>query len=456
MSRTPSLRSRAISAGLWTVGGQAAAQILRLGSNLVMTRLLVPEMFGVMAVAWTVIFAIGMFSDIGLSQSVVRSSRGEDPRFLNTAWTVQIYRGAVLTCVTLLVAGILALAGHFRWLPASSTYAHPDVPGVLAAISLTVLIGGFRSIKFITASRKLALRRTTAIELAGQILGFGAMVLMAQFKPTVYVLVFGALISGLFEVLASHLILPGPTARFDWERETLSEIREFGRWIMVTSIMGFMIRVGDRVFMGWLLSAPMMGLYMIAAIMAGVPQLILSRVMSSVALPSLAETFRKDPSRMKTLYYRIRLPVDAFCLLTAGLLFVAGEPINKLLYDDRYLGAGAMLEVLALMLFASRYGVTNQFYLVLGKPKVMATLMAIRICTMAFAVPVGFAWAGPIGAVWGVVLSPALELLWAVFFYQRRLGIFDGMRELMSLLFLPVGMSLGWALGWLLGAVGLI
>ena len=60
--------------------------MLRFGSNLLLTRLLVPKMFGVMAVAMLVIIGLAMFSDLGLKPSVVHSRRGNEPVFLNTAW----------------------------------------------------------------------------------------------------------------------------------------------------------------------------------------------------------------------------------------------------------------------------------------------------------------------------------------------------------------------------------
>ena len=70
--------------------------ILRLGSNLILTRILFPEAFGLMALVQVVLAGTEMFSDFGIRGSIVQSSRGDDPVFLNTAWTVQIGRGVLL------------------------------------------------------------------------------------------------------------------------------------------------------------------------------------------------------------------------------------------------------------------------------------------------------------------------------------------------------------------------
>ncbi|MCC2632368.1 MAG: hypothetical protein K0S48_254, partial [Ramlibacter sp.] len=51
-----------MNAGLWTLVGHGSSQVLRLLGNLVLTRLLAPESFGVMAVATVVSIGVVMFS----------------------------------------------------------------------------------------------------------------------------------------------------------------------------------------------------------------------------------------------------------------------------------------------------------------------------------------------------------------------------------------------------------
>lgn len=104
VSATASLRKRALRAGSWNLVAQVASQVMRLGGNLVMARLLLPEMFGVMVIATTVSVLLHLLSDVGLRQNIIQSHRGDDPHFLNTAWTVQIIRGFVLFALTLLLA----------------------------------------------------------------------------------------------------------------------------------------------------------------------------------------------------------------------------------------------------------------------------------------------------------------------------------------------------------------
>src|SRR5215470_3170600 len=115
-----SLKRRVLSASVWSLSGYAVSQALRFGTNLVMTRLLVPEMFGVMAIATIVMVGLAMFSDLGVRQNIVQSRRGDDPAFLNTAWSVQIIRGVLLWVATVLVALLVAIADSLGLAPTDS------------------------------------------------------------------------------------------------------------------------------------------------------------------------------------------------------------------------------------------------------------------------------------------------------------------------------------------------
>ena len=101
------LRNRMIHAGGWVASAFVFGQVLRFGSNLILTRLLVPEMFGVMAIVTVVQIGLTMFSDVGLLQNVVQSRRGGESLFLNTVWVLQIVRGCLLFLIMLVVSWLL-------------------------------------------------------------------------------------------------------------------------------------------------------------------------------------------------------------------------------------------------------------------------------------------------------------------------------------------------------------
>ena len=71
-----SLKKRAVNGSIWSVTGFGAGQFLRLVSNLLLTRLLFPEAFGILALVQVVLQGIKMFSDVGISTSLCAMSVG--------------------------------------------------------------------------------------------------------------------------------------------------------------------------------------------------------------------------------------------------------------------------------------------------------------------------------------------------------------------------------------------
>ena len=116
------------------MAGHGASVLIRLASSLILTRLLFPEVYGVMSLVWMVMYGLAMFSDVGLGPAIIRDKRGDDPVFLNTAWTVQAIRGAVLWGGSCLAAS-----------PMAAFYGQPELAQLIPVAGLTALIAGFNS-----------------------------------------------------------------------------------------------------------------------------------------------------------------------------------------------------------------------------------------------------------------------------------------------------------------------
>jgi O-antigen/teichoic acid export membrane protein len=115
-----SIKQLALKGTFWTIASYGVSQILRFGSNLVLTRLLLPEIFGLMSLAYVFITGLHLFSDLGIHTSLIQNKRGGDPEFLNTAWSLQIIRGMGLWICCVIVA-----------VPAANFYNEPRLVWLL-------------------------------------------------------------------------------------------------------------------------------------------------------------------------------------------------------------------------------------------------------------------------------------------------------------------------------------
>jgi len=449
---TSSLKKRFLSAVGWTLFGHGLSLLLRLGSTLVLTRLLAPELYGVMAVGYVIMTGLHMFSDIGLNAGAIRSARGDEPTFLNVGWVVQIGRGSIVTLAGFGIAVALELARGVSWLPANSVYADPDIPLLVAVISLSGVISGFESTKVWWARRHLALATLTKIEVICQLASTLFIVGWAFLSPTIWALAGGAIFTALLRTVLTHSVLPGPSNRFEWDSTAFFEIIHFGKWVILSSAFTFMLANGDRLLLGGILDSKTMGFYTTALVIIGAVHGAVVNVVGSAVLPALSEVFRVKPADLQQTIYRIRWPLDLVCLLSAGALVMLGHPLIKLLYDPRYEPAGWMLSVLAVTLFASRLSVFDQCLVAIGRVKLLSLLNAIRLVTLYCIVPAGYWFGGVHGAIVAVAIATLVNAL-AVLVMQHLLGLLDASRELLALPIFAAGLLIGWAASSLLKLV---
>lgn len=431
--RQPSLLKAAVTAGFWTLAGHGAGQVLRLLGNLLLTRLLAPELFGVMGVATVISVGVVMFSDLGLRQVIVRSRQAHDPTFVNTVWTLQIMQGVLVAAVLLLIAAGTALAQHQGAIAPASTYASADLPLLIAGLAVSAIIAGTESTKLATAEKAMLVRPVVLIEVGSQVVGLLAMVLIARVYPTVYVLLVGALISGVVKAVGSHLLPVGSPNRLKLSWPVVREVCQVSSWIVVSSALGFLSANVDKLILAGLLGSHVMGQIVIASLLVGAVSDVVLRVSGRVAFPAMAKAYEHDRDSLVRSYYRSRMLIDAACLSVAAVFFWFGPALVRLLYDGRYEQAGQFLSVLGITLLGSRYLVVQYIYLLLGRPRLMAAEQAIRFCAIVIAIVVGYRLYGTMGAIWGGALGQLAGPMAGLLAFQPRLGLVSVRREVVAL-----------------------
>lgn len=423
---------------------------LRLGSNLAMTRLLVPEMFGVIAISTMVTVILSMLSDIGLRQQIIQSPRGDEPSFLDTAWVLQIARGFVLWFAAVLISAALYGASAVGLLSANSAYSAPILPSVIVVNALAAVILGFQSTRIATAHRNLNQLPIMKIELASQFVAVAVMIGLGAATRSIWALVAGGLVGTLMSTVLSFVWLPGHRNSFRWENHALRDLFNFGKWAFISSVFTVLGANGDTLLLGGFVDAEILGYYAIAALLIGAVESGVGRIFGAILLPVLSEIARNEPARLREVYYRLRVPSDLILLFMAGVFFAAGQMLVDLLYDPRYATAGGILQVLAFALISARYGVAYQVYLAVGNPRYMAIIQIVRCVSLFTLVPFLFYYAGFPAALWGIALH-GLAMVPFVHGFNAQLRLNDFRREFMVLGALPLGYVCGISANWFLG-----
>ncbi|MFZ7090932.1 oligosaccharide flippase family protein [Primorskyibacter sp. 2E233] len=416
--RGGSLSARVMRSSLLTVGGFGFSQVIRLASNLILTRLLFPEAFGLMALVMVFLTGLGQFSDVGVTPAILQSKRGDDREFLNTAWTIQVMRGF----------GLWAVACAAAW-PMAWIYEEPFLTQLLPVAALTLLIAGFKPTRMDTANRHLLLGRVTVIDMVVQMIGVLVAVALAWATGSVWALVISGVVGGIAEVAINSAFLPGERNRFRWEKAATDELINFGKWVFLATIAGFLFSQADKILIGKYLSLDSFGVYNIGYFLAAFPMLLGGMVTRKILIPIYRETPPSESAANFAKLRKMRFAVTALLISMVGLFAALGVWLVDLMYDPRYAMAGAVVVVLACaqmpMLVVQTY---DQAALAAGDSKRFFVLAAARAALMILCLIIGLETAGLLGALVGQGAAYLLSYP-VVVWLARRMGAWDGLHD---------------------------
>lgn len=426
------MKKRTLSSSVTTLAGTGGNTVIRLASNLILTRLLFPEAFAIMTIVNLVLLGLMMVSDLGTRVSVVQNPRGDEPDFLNTAWTVEILRGSLLF--------LIGLAAAY---PAAAFYGFEELLWLIPASAVNPLILGFQSTRLYQMQRHISLGRNVAIDIFSLAVGFCVTVSHAYVYRSVYSLVTGPAATSLTKALLTHVALPKhvpdvrtgqPVAlvqnRLRWESKAAHSLIRTGRWIFISTMITFVAQRVDAMMLGKLMPAESFGVYGIAMILATLPMNFAGPVVNFVLLPALADAHRQSHEILQQRLARARrivMPAGALAILGVALFAPA---FFGLLYDRRYHDAGWIAQLYMVLTWFQF--MTESFGRALqarDDSRTIALSNLTRLAVGAVGCYFGFRFDGLAGALVGTGLGAAAGYF-VIYFALKKLALADGLTDL--------------------------
>ena len=412
------LMKRIMRSSAFTIVGFGTQQAIRFGSNLILARLLFPEAFGTMALVTVLLVGLTMLSDLGIQPAIQSSKRGDEPDFLNTAWTLNMIRAFILFLAA------CALAWPMAWF-----YDEPLLLPLIPVAAISMLLLALEPTRAETASRHMALGKVTIMEMTAQVISVSVMLLLAWLTGSIWALIAGNLVAAGARAGLAWIMLPGISNRLHLDRVSASELIRYGRWIFFSTVAGFIVLQSDKLILGHYLTMEQLGLYNIGFFLAGFPlmlgQLLVQRLMIPIYRASPPKESAENFARLR----RIRFLLSAFLVAGVTPLALGGIWIVDLLYDPRYLSSGAVTMIVSLALLPQMLGLTyDQVALASGDSRgffaLNATRAVILVALLLVLVPKFGVPGAPVAMASTALLSYPLQLRLA-----RKHGAWDGLHD---------------------------
>jgi O-antigen/teichoic acid export membrane protein len=425
---------------LWTAVSFGVFQLIRFSTNVVLTRLLAPELFGIMIIVYTLRTGVELISDVGIGQSIIYNKNADNPDFYQTAWTLQSIRGLLLWVVACAAAAPVA---HF--------YQTPALIFVIPVASFILVLTGFTSISPFLIQKRLQFAKLTAYEIIIGAISAVGQVALAYFFPTIWGLVFGLLFAGLTVTIVSYFLLPEIKHRFKISRYHTSEILHIGKWIFFASIIYFLSISFDRLYLAGVIPLALLGVYGIARNISELLSTLAVKLGNSVIFPFISrhsEVLRVD-LRNQLISIRLKFLLIAavgFSLSAAGI-----DLAIKFIFDQRYHAAGWMAPVLIIGAWISILCSLNESTLLgFGKPRYGAIAYSMKFCWLLVGLPLSFSHYGPVGSIIVIAVSEVFRYVGGFIGQIRERFAFGWQDLFITILMLGLIGILEW-LRWVLG-----
>ena len=313
--------------------GSGLEQLIRLGRNMLLARLLLPDVFGTVALVLTVTSLVDSLSQIGIREAVIQSSDANDPDFLSSALFVALVRGAALSAVVWVGAPL-----------AAAFYKRPDLVPMLQVASLSFFFQGAFSVKGYTALKQISTGKWVFVEQLGGVIGVVLSVVLSLWHHDAWGLVIGSTFENLARTVLSYLVFPfKPRLHFD--KTKFAAVMTYSRSLIGLPVLTFVYLQADMFAVGRMLNATQVGLYAMAAGLSRIPDMVVARFSTTLVIPAYAE-IQNDPQSISR---SLRGVIRNTGLITGPLCVAAvlyGDLVMSALYSDPYRGVGLVFGLL--------------------------------------------------------------------------------------------------------------
>lgn len=388
-----SLKSRTVNAVKWSYMTMGIATVLGLAFTAILSRLLTPAEFGVVAIAF-VLQRFGQFiADLGVGQALVQKPElsAED---IQAGFTSSMGLGVLATAAAWLLA---PLAGEY--------FNKPDLVMVFRGYAVAYLLNAMIIISQSLLRRQLKFRPLMIGELVSLTIGHGLLGLGAA------ALGFGAFslaISQIAQALIQMVILYAYTRhslRLTFRPESYRHLYAFATRVTVINFLEFISSNLDSLMLARLYPSAALGLYSRGYKAVGTPAMSFATSLTRVLAPSFSAV-QTEPERLRRAHHSALLALLIVISCVAGGVFVAAPEVVGVLMGPQFVGAVILVRIFAVAVpFMACSNLAGVLAEATANLNVKLKIQATYTVGLALAFWTVYSLGGSVAAIAGVLLG---------------------------------------------------
>jgi len=394
----------------WTLLTYAGNKLFTVATIIVLARLLSPADFGVMAVATLAVTFIGFFGNFGLQATLVLhqdlSERGK-----GTLLALMLCFGSVMAIA--LAASAPAMASLFQ---------EPELAGVLAAMSSTLLFGGPRWFYESLMQRELEFRARFGAQIASSVALAAASIALAVAGAGVWSLAGGFIIGGIVHTVALVALAPYrvPLA---FERAEARRAVRTGSGFVAQGGLAFLQDNADYIAIGRILGSTQLGFYSMAYRLGELPYYGVADPVAKVTFASFSRMRHQGEDVTRPFLSTLRL----IALVTFPLgvvLTAASEPFTRALFGETWLPMIGVLSVLGVWaMIRPTHSTLGWLLNSVGAARLLGAISALTMLVLVPAIVIAADQGGIVTVGWVMLADVTATSLVLAYFVSRRAGV---------------------------------
>ncbi len=402
------LGHRIATGATWIVLQRLAVRVIGLVSTIILARLLVPEDFGLIALATTMLAVLETLLELGFDLALIQKQSCDRAQY-DTAWTLSIARG-VLTALLFVAAAY----------PLADFYNEPRLAPVVLWLAAVAVMSGFQNIGIVEFRMELQFEREFRLLVISKIAAFVVTLALAWYWRDYRALVAGILTGKAVNFILSYTMHP---YRPRLSLKGVTPFLHFSKWLLLNNMIVLIRQRMDTFVVGKMSSAGALGHYAVAYEISNLATTELIWPISRALFPGFAK-MQGNPARL----------ADGF-VASLGIMFFLGAPlavgvglvaehIVRIFLGAPWMPAVPLIQVLSLYGFLNLPMANGQaIYLAIGRPDLITWRGLPSVLVLPPALIGGVHFMGPVGAAWGLVLSAAVGLVVHFWLIRRLLTV---------------------------------
>ncbi len=399
------LKSKAVRGGFNMMAARVVSFVLRMGSMVILARILMPEDFGLIGMVTAVTIIAEQFKDLGLSKATVQRKEITHEQVSTLFW-INVGFGTLSMFILSAFAWVLA------WF-----YGDPRLIGITLGLSSSLFLGGLAVQHQALLQRQMRFRELAWIQIVSDGLSIATSIGLASQGFAYWALVWKEISRSVFIVVGTWWMCPWLPGRPSRATGVHSMLR-FGGHVSGFNVVTFLSQNFDQILLGKLWGAGPLGFYRQARQTLSIPLGQLYYPVVTVAEPALS-ALQNDPERYSKYFEKIVCMLSFVSMPLVAYLAIFSDPLIRVLLGERWAESASILRVFAISGLVSAPAETLSVVMITsGKTRRFFWYGIASAILVIFAFGIGAFW-GPIGVATAYTVTACVWIFPSLWYCYR-------------------------------------